>query len=76
MKASCTDVFDAINCNAAAEFCFKEFGQPIFTTRPPLLFSENETISFNPLFTAKNPYDLSKDCDGGFEDALCYPITK
>ncbi|RDB27312.1 Carboxypeptidase Y [Hypsizygus marmoreus] len=26
--------------------------------------------------TGKNPYDISRDCDGELEDTLCYPVTK
>jgi cathepsin A (carboxypeptidase C) len=30
-----------------------------------------------PFFASgKNPYDISKDCEGEIEDTLCYPITK
>ncbi|KAF8868251.1 Alpha/Beta hydrolase protein [Gymnopilus junonius] len=30
-----------------------------------------------PFFASgKNPYDISKDCDGEISDTLCYPITK
>lgn len=30
-----------------------------------------------PFFsTGKNPYDISKDCDGPLSETLCYPITK
>jgi len=69
------DAFDAMNCNAAMEFCQTQLAAPFFTTRLSLFFS-NETTSFNLPFAAKNPYDISKDCEGGLEDTLCYPVTK
>lgn len=30
-----------------------------------------------PFFlSGRNPYDISKDCEGQLEDTLCYPITR
>ena len=28
------------------------------------------------LCTAKNPYDISRDCEGNISETLCYPLTK
>jgi hypothetical protein len=28
------------------------------------------------MMVGKNPYDISKDCDGPIEETLCYPVTK
>ncbi|KJA15144.1 hypothetical protein HYPSUDRAFT_48669 [Hypholoma sublateritium FD-334 SS-4] len=39
------------------------------------LFCGNE-ISVPFFSTGKNPYDISKDCEGRIEDTLCYPVTK
>ncbi|KIM38984.1 hypothetical protein M413DRAFT_447347 [Hebeloma cylindrosporum] len=27
-------------------------------------------------YSGKNPYDISKDCEGAISDTLCYPVTK
>ncbi|KAG2123830.1 Alpha/Beta hydrolase protein [Suillus clintonianus] len=36
-----------------------------------------ETEIFSTFFsTGKNPYDISKDCDGPIEETMCYPVTK
>jgi len=57
MKAACVDHFDAMDCNAASDFCEAEIAVPFF-------------------LSGKNPYDISKDCDGPLSETLCYPITK
>ncbi|OAX41425.1 serine carboxypeptidase [Rhizopogon vinicolor AM-OR11-026] len=57
LKESCVDQFDAMNCQAAADFCDSEISGAFFSTN-------------------KNPYDISKDCDGPIEETLCYPVTK
>ena len=28
------------------------------------------------MLSGKNPYDISRDCEGELMDTLCYPITK
>ncbi|EGN93789.1 hypothetical protein SERLA73DRAFT_171708 [Serpula lacrymans var. lacrymans S7.3] len=56
-KESCVDTFDAMNCQAARDFCDQELQEPFFDT-------------------GKNPYDISKDCEGDIGDTLCYPVTK
>jgi len=46
------------------------FSQPVgLTHQYPLMHT------FIPL-AGKNPYDISKDCDGPIEETLCYPVTK
>ncbi|KJA20880.1 hypothetical protein HYPSUDRAFT_68198 [Hypholoma sublateritium FD-334 SS-4] len=39
------------------------------------MFCANE-ISVPFFSTGKNPYDISKDCEGELRDTLCYPVTK
>jgi len=35
-----------------------------------------EEIALPFYLSGKNPYDISKDCDGPLSETLCYPITK
>ena len=28
------------------------------------------------MMSGRNPYDISKECEGGLENTLCYPITR
>ncbi|KAH7926024.1 alpha/beta-hydrolase [Leucogyrophana mollusca] len=56
-KDACFDVFDAMGCGMAMDFCANELEAPFFAS-------------------GKNPYDISKDCEGEIQDTLCYPQTK
>ncbi|KAF8972465.1 serine carboxypeptidase [Flammula alnicola] len=39
------------------------------------LFCGNE-LSTPFFYSGKNPYDISRDCEGEISDTLCYPVTK
>jgi hypothetical protein len=72
-KAACTDSFDAMDCGAAAAFCFSELSAPYSETgssshRLAALLRDAQHLA------GLNPYDISKKCEGPRE-ALCYPVT-
>lgn len=73
MKESCIDIFDAVTCNAAGEFCGDQLAQPVIRAgESPSVASLKNNLNGSGL----NPYDISKSCEGQFEDTFCYPITK
>jgi cathepsin A (carboxypeptidase C) len=72
------DVFDGMNCEAANTFCATELMVPFFNTGA---YSFNSNGIVSDCFVAaavvgKNPYDISRDCEGDIDDTLCYPVTK
>ncbi|KAF8518463.1 serine carboxypeptidase [Gautieria morchelliformis] len=56
MQDSCVDIFDAMSCGAAQQFCYSEIATPYW-------------------LSGRNPYDVSKDCEGELMETLCYPVT-
>lgn len=76
MKESCIDQFDAMNCQAAGDFCDSQIGAAFFSTGRPNLSITLVRMHTFMLLLGKNPYDISKDCDGPIEETLCYPVTK
>lgn len=80
---------DAMNCEAAMNFCDTELSVPFFNTGASLaslyLISLGCVLLGDPYCvlpeltecnTGRNPYDISIDCDGPIAETLCYPVTK
>jgi len=76
LKESCIDQFDAINCGAAGSFCDDSLATPFFESCAPYLLSSQIASPFTRSSEAKNPYDISRECEGDIADTLCYPVTK
>lgn len=77
LKESCIDAFDAISCRGADSFCVNEILVPFMSSG----MSENPSFgarcgAYLTLATGRNPYDISKKCDGEYSETLCYPATK
>ena len=75
MRDSCEDQYDAINCGAAVQFCRSVYSQPYRDTGLSWSTYIVGKISFDILL-GRNPYDISKPCEGKIEETLCYPQTK
>jgi hypothetical protein len=72
LKAACVDVFDPMSCEAAEAFCANEISAPFFSTGTRLASHSLERADGR---VGLNPYDISRECEGGLENTLCYPIT-
>ena len=74
LKESCEDIFDTVDCEAATRFCESELSDPFFRTGLYISFLYLTLRLIQAI--GKNPYDLSKDCEGGSSHTSCYPMTK
>jgi carboxypeptidase C (cathepsin A) len=77
LKEGCVDHFDKIDCDAAVSFCSQYLEDPFFTSGSELLYYKPFFPNFpDKLAVDRNPYDISRPCEGDISETLCYPVTK
>lgn len=76
LKKSCIDTFDAISCGAAALFCNEELQAPLMKSGERRCAYSVYNKQSEQQSQGKNPYDISKDCEGKLEETICYSATK
>lgn len=78
LKEGCVEHFDKIDCAAAVSFCNDYMEGPFFTSGEFLYYKPfSFSYSFpDELTVDRNPYDISRPCEGDISDTLCYPVTK
>jgi hypothetical protein len=69
--ASCVDTYDAMNCRAAAEFCYTEISAPFLDTGASRRAHGRNAAGKADKSPGLNPYDMTKACETETE---CYAV--
>lgn len=57
-------------------FCETELAVPFFNTGAPLNCAAWCFFDSDDFPSGRNPYDMTKMCEGQIEDSICYPQTR